>query len=653
MNLKILGFVGLLSAAFIAAVIWKMDSFIVSDRGSWAQAQMRTQVTSMQQSIDGGIKNLYRLSFHFLEPKKDKNFWSAIDPIRGMAWIRDLKNPTVENVSYKEGSGLDDAAMVSAVKEIQNLKPANQKLQFVPWKDARKKKWILIVWPWGESRHLVLWAGPEFVQGSIENFKGTLSQMMLVNENGQILAHDESEYFASRADDHPLFLQHRDQGLSQGGSSYQDKKNQKFLGHIAAVPRSNLLVMAQASQHSLLADKNKIWASFLLLGLGLVLVTLAGLVFFNRNAKVESVADEPVVTPKANVGALPVTVVPPAVDEKHMAYKKIASSLGHELRGPMINILGFCQMILSKEKDAEIKTHVDSILREARTARELLDKLFSFAQEKDAPTEKVRVAVLLQNVLARVQPTLTRKNIILKKDILSDSELNLSGAAVEKAIEAVFQNSIEALERKVKKEIKVKLQSHDKGAELTIEDNGEGIETEDLAKVFDPFFTTRSYAHHLGLGLSAAYGVFKQFGGDIKVESQRGQGTKLILYFPVAEVTKKKEVPSLPASEKPMSSDVVSFSPADVEIEKLMDLAENEMAAPAPAAAPSPQVEDKTVVVSASDVPVMVPDTGVQSSASRAQLDKAHIFVEKPKSALDEIQVHIRRPRQIQAEGHE
>ena len=67
-------------------------------------------------------------------------------------------------------------------------------------------------------------------------------------------------------------------------------------------------------------------------------------------------------------------------------------------------------------------------------------------------------------------------------------------------------------------------------------DNGIGIKREDLSKVFDPFFTTRRETGGTGLGLSVSFGIVRDFGGTIRVESEEGKFTRFIVDLSVAEM---------------------------------------------------------------------------------------------------------------------
>jgi len=85
-------------------------------------------------------------------------------------------------------------------------------------------------------------------------------------------------------------------------------------------------------------------------------------------------------------------------------------------------------------------------------------------------------------------------------------------------------------------EIRIKSFLNDRNlAEVSIKDNGMGIDMENLDKIFDPFFTTKEPGSGTGLGLSISHRIIKQFDGNITVNSNPGEDTEFILTFPILE----------------------------------------------------------------------------------------------------------------------
>ena len=69
--------------------------------------------------------------------------------------------------------------------------------------------------------------------------------------------------------------------------------------------------------------------------------------------------------------------------------------------------------------------------------------------------------------------------------------------------------------------------------EITVKDNGNGIPTKSVDKIFQPFFTTKPTGQGTGLGLSLAYDIVKAHGGEIKVETKEGEGSEFIIELPI------------------------------------------------------------------------------------------------------------------------
>jgi two-component system NtrC family sensor kinase len=83
--------------------------------------------------------------------------------------------------------------------------------------------------------------------------------------------------------------------------------------------------------------------------------------------------------------------------------------------------------------------------------------------------------------------------------------------------------------------IRISTQTSDGQIILTIADNGIGIAEANLARIFDPFYTTKPVGQGTGLGLSICYGIIKKLGGDIQVQSAKGRGTTFTITLPVAK----------------------------------------------------------------------------------------------------------------------
>jgi len=104
----------------------------------------------------------------------------------------------------------------------------------------------------------------------------------------------------------------------------------------------------------------------------------------------------------------------------------------------------------------------------------------------------------------------------------------------------VLINAMEAIEKQgeIKVRIKVeeiKMPAPQKTVILEIQDNGCGIEVEILPQIFNPFFTTKEPGKGTGLGLSSVYMILERHNGEIKIDSKKGEGTRVAIKLPMAE----------------------------------------------------------------------------------------------------------------------
>jgi signal transduction histidine kinase len=91
----------------------------------------------------------------------------------------------------------------------------------------------------------------------------------------------------------------------------------------------------------------------------------------------------------------------------------------------------------------------------------------------------------------------------------------------------------------VKKKVLIIRTFYDKATDcvcISIIDNGTGIESDRIKKIFDPYYSTKDYG--TGLGLTIVYKIINEHGGDIKVESTKGKGTNFTIYLPLSKGTK-------------------------------------------------------------------------------------------------------------------
>jgi len=120
-----------------------------------------------------------------------------------------------------------------------------------------------------------------------------------------------------------------------------------------------------------------------------------------------------------------------------------------------------------------------------------------------------------------------------------------NASALRDAVMNLVLNAVDAMPRGGR--LRVATRPHDAGAELVVEDTGEGIPEDARRRAFDPFFTTRS-PQRMGLGLTVAHGVVMRYGGRIEISASPGGGTRVTIRLPGAETAALPAVPGRAAS---------------------------------------------------------------------------------------------------------
>ncbi|HEX7672915.1 MAG TPA: HAMP domain-containing sensor histidine kinase [Bdellovibrio sp.] len=550
MKVKLLAVLIAVSAIFIGAVLWRTDSFVYGDRMSWVEAQTRTQLGAIDHALAVELKSLQRIvsTFNADNFKKEKFAWSSVTPYYAAASFLvtngELDPQTLITKDNSKAASWSKEFVKSALGKVTD-RTSDLRFFVKPFQDSNRGRYVALVFLEGNKAY-ALFGNGEIFQSLIDAQRGSLSSFSVVTSTGLTVGHTIPEYLGTVMRDDPFFKEAQKTSSPHGGGTFKLPNGQELYGMYEQIPQSNLLVISSAPLAEAMKGRTGLWWQFLLLGAGLVLVgTAASLWVISPAEKEIENLEEQLAAAKMKVVAAPVIEKAVTVDaeaaqkDKVQASMRVASALAHEMRGPLTSILGYSQMILGQSPNNEVVSSTESILRETRAARGVLDKLLGYAGEEIKDKNSMKVEGPLARALKNLESLMQSKGVKITRNFQETSPVELHVEALTKAIENILTNSVEAMERMPKKEIKIDLFEDEKAIHLTIEDSGEGIDGANLQKIFDPFFTTRSFHNHMGLGLSVAFGVLKEHNAEVQVSSERGQGTKVTVLF------KKQEVASV------------------------------------------------------------------------------------------------------------
>jgi len=210
----------------------------------------------------------------------------------------------------------------------------------------------------------------------------------------------------------------------------------------------------------------------------------------------------------------------------------LAAGVAHEVNTPLAVISTYAQMLAKQiSGDAQKAPLLEKIARQTFRASEIVNSLLNFS--RTSPTEFVAVDLnkVVRETLTLLEHQLAKTSI--QVHVALDENLpRIKGnpGKLQQVFLNLFLNARDAMESGGS--LAVRSASEGEWVRVTVADSGAGIAAENLARIFDPFFTTKAARKGTGLGLSVSYGIVREHGGNIEVESSVGAGTRFQLSFP-------------------------------------------------------------------------------------------------------------------------
>ncbi len=228
--------------------------------------------------------------------------------------------------------------------------------------------------------------------------------------------------------------------------------------------------------------------------------------------------------------------------ERLAAAGTFAAGVAHEVNNPLASISSLVQSLLSGESDPTRRTTLHTILSQITRISGTLKDLFNFARPSTAQRKAVDLNQLITETL-RLASYNKRFNGLNVEPVLAP-DLNpvfADNNEIQQVVLNLLFNAADATQsaggtiRVVTENYPPKNGDKQRHVVIRIIDNGVGIPKEHLKRVFDPFFTTKAAGSGVGLGLSMCQRIIMANGGMIKLESQVGKGTSVIIALPVME----------------------------------------------------------------------------------------------------------------------
>ncbi len=210
----------------------------------------------------------------------------------------------------------------------------------------------------------------------------------------------------------------------------------------------------------------------------------------------------------------------------------LAAGLAHEIRNPLSSVKGFATYFREKLKDSpQDRDTATTMIQEVERLDRVIGQLLEFARPSTLKIKPVRINDLIQHSLKLIEGDARSKGIEVKADIPLDlPDVPMDGDRINQVLLNLYLNGLQAMDGGGVLEVQVSRDGARKLTTITVSDSGRGIETADLERIFDPYFTTKPDG--TGLGLAIVHKILDAHGGSIKVRSQTGVGTAVTITLP-------------------------------------------------------------------------------------------------------------------------
>lgn len=260
--------------------------------------------------------------------------------------------------------------------------------------------------------------------------------------------------------------------------------------------------------------------------------------------------------------------------QKMEAIGQLTGGIAHDFNNLLAGITGSLDLIklrLNQGRIADVERYVSVAYGAAQRAAALTHRLLAFSRRQTLLPEHTDVHVLIAEMEELIRRTVG-PGIDLNVELSAAlSTCLVDQAQVENSLLNLCINARDALPEGGKISIQTSNQVQEQGDGLdpdlvpgtyltiTVADNGMGMSAETLSKAFEPFFTTKPVGAGTGLGLSMVYGFAKQSGGQVRIESEEGKGTRVCLQMPYhpAEVKSSDELHPAPKAHPVASGETV------------------------------------------------------------------------------------------------
>jgi two-component system NtrC family sensor kinase len=229
--------------------------------------------------------------------------------------------------------------------------------------------------------------------------------------------------------------------------------------------------------------------------------------------------------------------------EKLASIGRLAAVVAHELNNPLAGIVAYAKLLIKKmdnntlsndgyEKPREI---VSMMMSEALRCGEIVKNLLQFSRQSELILTPENIGATIRESVRLVEHLVTIRNIELHLELEENMPLvNCDSQKIKQVLLALLINACDAVAEEGIVNVRCRRMHAVKAVEISVQDNGVGMDEQTLRHIFEPFFTTKEEGRGVGLGLAVAHSIIERHGGSISVQSAPDEGTEFLIVLPIS-----------------------------------------------------------------------------------------------------------------------
>lgn len=230
--------------------------------------------------------------------------------------------------------------------------------------------------------------------------------------------------------------------------------------------------------------------------------------------------------------------------ERLAAVGRLAAGVAHEINNPLAvisEVSGYLADLVEghiqatpEELDAELRKGLPKVIHNVERGRSITSRLLSFSRKSEVSAEEADIGASMEEILPLLEKRAKLAQVTIHTNIPKDSpKVAIEELQLEEVLINLITNAIHALGNQERGNIWLEAEVVGGRVVISVRDDGPGISAEVRDRLFDPFVSTKPQGQGTGLGLSICYGIVKQNDGEIRVESEPGQGATFRVILPI------------------------------------------------------------------------------------------------------------------------